>query len=317
MGENSDRQGVPARVIVEIASAHEGDAALCKKLVEESARTGADGIKFQIFSADELMVSTDSRHEIFSKIELTPQEWEDVISLAKQTGLEVLADVFDEQSFGLASRLGVSTFKIHSTDLTNPDLIAKVAKRGRPILLSTGGGTEEEIQEAIELISSCGNSDITLIHGFQNYPTLLEDTNLKAMESLRKRYGLRVGYHDHVDAETELALVLPSIAAAMGAVMIEKHITPDRSKKGYDYQSALNPNEFKEMVSRLRESEKSFGDGSLDLREAEKKYREATRKNIVAREKIPEGAVIERSMLAFKRSEPGLQPSEVGKVLGK
>jgi sialic acid synthase SpsE len=317
IGKKAVSAGNPAFIIAEVASAHGGDAEACRELAKKAGQAGADAVKFQVFRAGELVASTDKRFGTFSKIELSGGEWKKTISSAKKLGIEVLADVFDEESLELMDSLGVSAFKIHSTDLENPRLISQVAEKRKPVLLSTGGATPEEIRGAISTIKSHGNNGIILIHGFQNYPTRVEDTNLRMLQALKNDFGLDAGYHDHVDAESPLALVLPCMAVAMGACVLEKHITLNRSLKGYDYQSALNPDEFGKMVKLVREAEASLGSGPQGLTEAEKQYRASTRRSIVAARDIPAGAAISSKMLAFKRSEPGLPPSEASKLEGK
>lgn len=307
----------PVFIIAEIASAHQGEIEVCKNLIKEADKAGADAVKFQKFICNELIVPTYPSYHDLKKIEMTEDEWREAIAYAKSFNCEILADVFDERSADLMDELGVVAFKIHSTDLTNPYLISHVARKKKPILLATGGSTLEEIGNAIATAKSCGNKDIILIHGFQSYPTRVEDANLRFIQTLKNAFGINVGYHDHTDAESELALILPCVAIAVGAVLIEKHITLDRSLRGFDYHSALNPDEFKRMVKNIREVEKSFGSGLCEFSDAERVYRNLMKKNIVARVDIPSGTVINMDMLAFKRSEPGLSPSEAGKIVGK
>lgn len=307
----------PTFIIAEVGSAHQGEVETCKKIIKKTSETGADAIKFQKFICDELIVRTDPRYKTFEKIEINDDRWREIVRYAKKFNLELLADVFDERSSDLMDELGVKAFKIHSTDLTNPYLISHVAKKRKLVLLATGGSTLEEIKNAINVIKSCSNENVVLIHGFQSYPTRAEDTNFKFIQTLKDTFGLNVGYHDHVDAESELSLILPCMAIALGASVIEKHITLDRSLRGFDYHSALHPDEFEKMVKNIREVERSFGSGLCESSDAEKIYRATVKKNIVARVDIPSGAVISMDMLAFKRSEPGLPPSEAGKIMGK
>lgn len=317
IGKQTIGEGRPVFIAAEIASAHGGEIEICKSLVERVSKTGADAIKFQKFSCDELAVPTWRGYDDLKKIELTEDEWGEIIRYAKKFDWEILADVFDERSCDLMDNLGAAAFKIHSTDLSNPYLISYVAKNHKPILLGVGGATLEEIRGAANIIKSAGNDDIILIHGFQSYPTQVPDTNLRLIQTLKNTFGLNVGYHDHVNAESELAIILPSAAVALGASVIEKHITPNRSLRGYDYHSALNPDEFERMVKNIREVEKSFGSGTHEFSAAEKEYRETVRKNIVARIDMPPGTSISPNMLAFKRSKPGLPPSEAEKIIGK
>lgn len=317
IGKRTTGEGRPVFIIVEIASAHGGEIETCKNLVEKASKTGVDAIKFQKFSCDELAVPTWRGYKDLKKIEMNEDEWEEIIRHAKKFDWEILADVFDERSCDLMGELGVAAFKIHSTDLSNPYLISHVVKKQKPVLLGVGGSRLEEIKSAINTIKSSGNENIILIHGFQSYPTQVPDTNLRFIQTLKNTFGLNVGYHDHVDAESELATILPCMAVAFGASVIEKHITPYRSLRGFDYHSALNPDEFVRMVKNIREVEKSYGSGMHEFSAAEKEYKETVRKNIVARVDIPPSTDINLNMLAFKRSEPGLPPSEAEKIIGR
>lgn len=321
IGKHAIGDGRPTFIIVEIASAHGGEIEVCKNLVENASKTGADAIKFQKFTCDELAVPKYRGYKDLKKIEMNEGEWREIIRHAKTFDWEILSDVFDEGSCNLMDELEITAFKIHSTDLSNPYLISHVAKKQKPVLLGVGGSTLEEIKNAIKIIKSSGNENITLIHGFQSYPTRVPDTNLRVIQTLTNTFGLNVGYHDHVDAESELALILPCVAVTFGASVIEKHITLDRSSKGYDYHSALNPDEFERMVKNIRGVEKSFGKSfgsdTHEFSAAEQQYREAVRKSIVARADIPLGTKIDLNMLAFKRSEPGLPPSEAEKIIGR
>ncbi|RLG57819.1 MAG: N-acetylneuraminate synthase [Hadesarchaea archaeon] len=307
----------PTFIIAEVASAHQGNIEIFKEIIEKIGRAGANAIKFQKFITDELIVPERPRYQSFKKIEFTEEQWREVFEKARKFRWEILSDVFDEKSCDFMDELGVSAFKIHSTDLTNPYMLSYVAKKGKPILLGTGGGTLEEIKKAVQMIKSNGNTDIVLIHGFQAYPTKLEDTNLRLITKLKETFGLITGFHDHIDAEDELATVFPCLALTLGASVIEKHVILERESKGLDYESSLTPEEFKKMVKLIRRIEKSLGSGKFELSNAERKYKEEVKRNIVARSNIPAGTKIEFEMLAFKRSEPGLSPSETSKVIGK
>jgi sialic acid synthase SpsE len=307
----------PALIVVEIASAHEGDLRLCKAMIREAGKMGADAIKFQMFSCDELIVPQDPRYNNFKKIELKEEEWKEIFAYAKKYDWEILAEVYDFKSANLAEELGVSGFKIPSSDLSNPFLIRHVTKKQKPVFLATGGALLEEIKKAVSWITSLGNREIVLIPGFQAYPTEVEDINLRVIHTLHKKFRLNIGYHDHISAESELAIILPSTAVALGARVIEKHFTLDRERKGFDYYSALEPPEFKKMISLIREVEKTLGLGKIALSKAEMKYRERMKKYIVARRDIKPDEVIKMEMLAFKRSKPGFLPSKVNAVLGK
>jgi N,N'-diacetyllegionaminate synthase len=303
-------------VIAEIANAHEGNADRACQLVRAAAIAGAHAVKVQKFTSDELVVSHDPRYEHFKKMELTEPEWARVAQTAREAGLPMLADVFDERSANLMDRLGAAAFKIHSTDLLNPSLVEHVARKGKPMLLSTGGSTLGEIRDAILRVRQAGADQIVLMHGFQNFPTHIEDHNLRLIRTLQEMFRCWVGFQDHTDADLPVALTLPMVAAAFGAVVIEKHITLDRSLRGIDYYSSLNPSEFAQMVSDLQTATRAFGSGEGDLSASEIEYRQKMKKTIVARTNIAPGQRITRDALAFKRAGKGLLPTEAERLLG-
>ncbi len=305
-------------VIAEVASSHEGKKELAINLLKAAAETGADAVKFQVFSVNELLTPYHPKYASFCQIELKPSEWIEIYNVSKHIGISFIAEVFDEKSFSLMEELGVNVYKIHSTDLTNTLLLEKVAITKKPVFLSCGGSTFEEIKYAIKIIESKSNHNIILLHGFQGFPTKLEDTFLLDMPKLEQGFVYPVGFADHSDAETEYAIVIPLVAIGMGACVIEKHITLNRSLRGRDYYSALNPDEFKHMVSLIRKVELAFGSHRNVLSAAEMKYRKLMKKSIVTSMPIAMGEEVDLSNLAFKRTtEPGAQPMEYLKFVGR
>jgi len=309
--------GEPAFIIAEVAGSHEGDLGIARRMVEIAAECGVDAIKFQVFQADELVVAAHPKHKTFKEREFQPDEWLELIKYTVDFDLIFLADVFDEPSLEMMDRPEVKGYKIHLTNLTNPYMLSKVARTKKPIFLATGGATIAEIEAAIETIKAEKNNDIVLMYGYQAYPTKLEEINFKYMAKLRQLFQLPAGFLDHVDGGTEMAIIIPLVSLAWGACAIEKHFALDRSLKGVDYQSALNPDKLKLMVQNIREVESTFGSAKHELSLEELKYRNEVVKHIVARKPIPRGAEITLEMLAFKRSEPGLSPSEAPNIIGK
>ncbi|MBI5331969.1 MAG: N-acetylneuraminate synthase family protein [Candidatus Aenigmarchaeota archaeon] len=323
-------------IIAEVAHAHEGDVSKMKLLIKAAGESGADAIKFQKVVADELVVENDPRHANFKKMEFSETQWKEFFDYARSLGLIVLGEPFDESSADFFEALGVAGYKIHSTDLSNPSMLEKIAKKGTPILLATGGTTLDEIGNAIKIIkkhhgkiansdelnkisiakSSNEDLDIILVHGYQNFPTRVDDSHLAMIRFYKEEFGLIVGYHDHVDADSAIALILPVMAIGAGAVLIDKHITYDRSKKGIDHESSLNPDEFKQMVLLIRECEKSIGNIRKEMSDDEIGYRRKFKKNIVVRTSIRKGQIIKTNNIAFKRSEPGLSPMDAIKIVG-
>ena len=317
IGDKFIGDGEPAFVIAEVASAHEGKLDLAKKLLDKSKEVGADAVKFQIFQADELLVPSQPKYRSFKEIEFTPEQWLELLDYSKKLEIIFLADVFDIPSLELMDRPEVKGYKVHLTNIANPDMLSSVAKTGKPIFVATGGAKPDEIKTAIDIFKSSGNNNIILMHGYQAYPTELEDVNLRMMSTLKELFQLPVGFLDHVDGGTDMALLMPIVAIALGARVIEKHITLDRSLKGRDYFSSLDPPQFRLLVNNVREVEKAFGKGDFSFSPEELKYRREVMKNIVAAVPIPQGTKVSPDMLAFKRSSPGLPPTEAAKLLGR
>jgi len=307
----------PIFIVAEVANSHEGSLDKMKRIIRGAAYAGADAIKFQKFFADELFVSTSDSYKLFKRLELSDDEWKQAFSYARELELTILGECFDEKSVDFFDELGVSGFKIHSTDLCNPFMLKHVAKKGKPVFLAVGGSRLDEIKSAIDIVEAEGNNEIMLILGYQNFPTKIGDTNLKRIKTLQDKFGLLIGFHDHVDAESVAAISLPVMAIGAGAVLIDKHITYDRSKKGIDYFSSLNPDEFKQMVQLIRECEKASGTSEIELSSDEMKYRKKMKKYIVAGHEIKKGQKIGLSDLKFKRAGFGLLVNDYEKILGK
>ena len=309
--------GEPTFVIAEIAGSHEGDFKTAKSMIEVAAEAGVDAVKFQVFQTDELVVAHHPKYSSFKAIEFTPEKWLELLAYAQEFAPVFLADVFDLPSLKLMDRPEVKGYKIHLTNLANPYMLAGIARTGKPVFLATGGARLEEIESAINILRNNGNDSIILMHGYQAYPTKLEEINFRTMDQLRQMFQLPVGFLDHVDGGTEMAKIVPIVSIAWGACVIEKHFTLDRSRRGRDYYSSLNPDELKQLVQDIREIEKTFGDGNFELSSEELKYRGEVMKNIVARMPIAQGTKITEEMLAFKRSKPGLPPSEAAGIIGR
>jgi N,N'-diacetyllegionaminate synthase len=241
-----------------------------------------------------------------------------IIKKVKEKGIQAFADVFSIERAKFALKSGVDGFKIHSSDIGNNRLLEYVASLDKPILLSCSGCTMNEIDNAIITIKKNNkNSQIVLIHGFQGYPTKLSDINLNRISSLKERYDdTLVGYSDHVDGDSPIAIQLPLVALGLGANIIEKHITIDRSLKEPDYQSSLNPHEFSEMVRLLREAFPALGNSSFEMPEDELTYRKTVKKRPVARHGITEGSVIQEEDVALKRTPDFASEIPLERALG-
>lgn len=318
LGSRTIGEGQPCFVLAEVASAHGGSADRALKMLEAAFKMGADGIKFQLFRAELLVVHRHPGRKDFDQIELPVREWQKVLRAAKASGLTVLVEPFDLPSLELAKEEEADGYKVHTTDMENPAFIKAVGALGKPVLFATGGVAEDAVRDAME---SVGGVPVGLLHGFQTFPTPIEEIRYRELAAWKDRYLVPLGFLDHTDGGSAFALVAPALAVAWGADLVEKHFTLDRSEKGYDYQSSLNPEDFYRMVELLRQAERAVGDGPSADSEAARRYHRLMGRSIVAGSLIPRGAVLTSEMLAFKRTDvrfdPGFPPRDADRVIGR
>ena len=308
-------------IIAEIASAHEGEIELAKRLVDLAASTGADAVKLQLFQRDQLLSRFHPKYDSFGEIEIEQNGWLDVLNTARQAGPEVILEVYDEPSLIFAEEWGgAAGYKIPTSDLSNSPFVRRVAETGRRVYLGVGGATRNEIEFAVGVLRECGVSNAVLLHGLQSFPTLLEDSLLAEIPWLKATYGYEVGYADHVDAEDkEWAHWLPAMAVAAGATTIEKHITDARSRKGRDYYSSLNPDEFSHFVRRMKQLPLVMQQAPEDeLSEAQNNYRILMKRQAVAVSDLGVGELLRAGHVVFKRTNrSGISPQEMEHHYGK
>jgi N,N'-diacetyllegionaminate synthase len=318
LGARGVGEGHPCFVLAEVASAHGGSADTALKMLEAAFKMGADGIKFQVFRSELLVVRRHPGRKDFDQIELTQKEWKKVLRAARASGLALMVEAFDLPSLALAAEEGADAYKVHTTDMENPEFIRSVAALGKPALFATGGVPEEAVREAMDLV---GDAPVALLHGFQTFPTPVEEIRFRELPAWKERYRVPVGFLDHTDGGSAFALVAPALAAAHGANLVEKHFTLDRSEKGFDYQSSLNPEDFYRMVELLRQAERGAGEGAAGESEEARRYHRTMGRNIVAGQLIKRGQVLTAEMLAFKRTdarfEAGFPPREAHRVIGR
>jgi N,N'-diacetyllegionaminate synthase len=287
-------------------------------MLEAAFKMGADGIKFQLFRSELLVVRRHPGRKDFDQIELSPKEWTRVLRAAKASGLAVLVEAFDAPSLELGAAEGADAYKVHTTDMENPGFIRAVGAVGKPVLFATGGVPEDALREAMD---AAGNAPVGILHGYQTFPTPVEEIRFRELLALKERYRLPVGFLDHTDGGSAFALVAPAIAVSYGADLVEKHFTLDRSQKGYDYQSSLSPEDFYRMVELLRQAERARGDGATEPPEGAERYHRMMARSIVAGALIKRGEVLTADQLAFKRTdvrfEPGFAPREAHRVIGR
>ncbi|MAE67723.1 MAG: hypothetical protein CMJ18_26000 [Phycisphaeraceae bacterium] len=305
-------------VIAEPASAHEGDVDRAIALTDAAVAAGADSIKYQIWSRDELLTPAHAQFDDFGAIELSRDQWLDVMSHARTKAICIAADVDDVASTKLALEGGAELLKVRTTNLAHAELLRFVAESGLPIALATGASTMEEIAYGLDVLDRYGAKDIMLIHGFQAFPTAPVDTHLRALGLLRERFGRLLGYADHADGDSPLAYLLPTAALAAGACAIEKHISIDREKRTEDFEASLNGPEFARMVQQLREVWQSLGEADHEMNDAERGYRKRFKKSIVSRDAIARGEIIDEQKLVFRiGGETGFPIDELASVVGR
>ncbi len=314
IGSRPVGEGEPVFIIAEVGSNHDGKLEQARQLITAAKKCGADAVKFQSFTADRLVSPKhDKIYQAFKKVEM-PREWhEELVKYAASQDIIFMSTPFDEESASLLHSLGVPAFKIASGDVTHFPLLSHVADFKKPIILSTGMATLGEVEAAIRVIRSRGNNDIILLYCVSIYPPRLEDANVKGMVTMRETFHLPVGYSDH-----SAGVTVPLGAVALGACVIEKHITIDRTLPGPDHPYALEVSEFAEMVRQIRLLELALGSGTKAPAEAEIPERKWARRGIYAAVDIPGGTTITGEMLKMVRPcVDAFAPGDIDSVVGK
>lgn len=312
-------------IIAEAGDNHNGNIDLAYQLIDKAVEAGADCVKFQTFVTEEIIskfaqkadyqkVSTgasESQYDMVKKLELSFEQFGKLSKYCKEKGILFLSTPFDIPSIEFLESIEVPMFKIPSGEITNLPYLMRIAKTHKDIILSTGMCNTDEIHQAMKILKENGAGEIYLLHCNTEYPTPYEDVNLNAMESMRKEFGVKVGYSDHT-----LGIQIPIAATALGACIIEKHFTLDKTMEGPDHQASLDPVELKEMVASIRVIEAAMGDGRKKPSNSEKKNIVIARKSIVARRDIKKGEILTEDNLAVKRPGNGISPMKWFEVLG-
>jgi len=313
-------EGSPCYIMVDIAANHNGDLDTAKELIRKAAEAGADAVKFQTYRAEELyskktpQFSRDAMkpYDLIKKVQ-HPREWiPQLFEYAKDCGIDFLSSPFDFDAVDLLDDAGVGLFKVASPEIVDLRLIKHIAAKGKPVILSTGMASLEEIEEAIEAAKSTGNGNIALLHCSTCYPSPAHIVNLKAMVTLRNTFGLPTGFSDHT-----LGWHIPVAAVALGACIIEKHFTLSRGQEGPDHGFSIEPDELKLMVEQIRDIEKALGNGIKKVYPEELENYEKGRRSLIARTDIPKGTIITESMLTVKRPGYGIKPKYFDDVIGR
>jgi N-acetylneuraminate synthase/N,N'-diacetyllegionaminate synthase len=312
IGDKLIGDGLPCFIIAEAGVNHNGDVNLAKKLIDVAKAAGADAVKFQTFKAENVVTKNYPQYEMLKKLELSEDDFRELAEYSKEKNIIFLSSPFCIDSVDLLDKIGVPAFKIASGEITNLPLLKYVSSKGKPIILSTGMATLGEIEDALENIRSNGVKDVILLHCITSYPTKIEDINLKAIQTLKCAFKLPVGFSDHTRE-----IIVPVAAAALGACVVEKHLTLDRKMPGPDHKASLEPHEFKEMVKAIRDIEKALGDGIKKPTEEEERIKKVVRRSIVAKVNISKGSTITKEMIALKRPGTGICPKYYNRIIGK
>jgi len=316
-------------IIAEAGVNHNGNFENAKKLILAAANAGADYVKFQTFKADKL-VSKDAQKAEYQKVNSKedgdlqynmlknlemPEQWHyDLIQYANNCGIKFLSTGFDEDSIDFLDSLNIDFFKVPSGEITNKPYLEHIAKKRKPIIISTGMSNLKEIQDAIDVFQNhqIDKSHITILHCNTEYPTPMQDVNLLAMNTIQNQLGIQVGYSDHT-----LGIEVPIAAVALGAVLIEKHFTLDRNMVGPDHLASLTPDELKQMVTCIRNIELTIsGNGVKEASDSEKKNIRIARKSIHIKNDLKSWHIIKKDDLIMKRPGDGISPMQIDQIIG-
>lgn len=314
-------------VIAEAGVNHNGDVDLAEKLVYSAAEAGADAVKFQTFKAEQVTtklsptaayqkknVGEDNQWSLLRPLELKEEAYPRLIKACQKAGIMFMSTPHGHIDSAKFLEPMVEIWKVGSGDLTNLPFLKFLGESKKPIILSTGMATIDEIKAAVETIEQTGNKNLIILHCTTNYPCPDKEANILAMLDIQKNFpDYPVGFSDHTEGITA-----PLIAAALGASVIEKHFTLDRNLPGPDQKNSLEPDELKAMIKGIRRTQNLLGSGKKQPFNSELTIAEMARKAVIASEDIPAGAVITKEMLTIKRpAKGGLHPRELEKIIGK
>ncbi|MCW3071611.1 MAG: N-acetylneuraminate synthase [Bacteroidetes bacterium] len=317
-------------IIAEAGVNHNGNMGMAKQLIDAAAEAGADYVKFQTFKTEKLVSAvakqaeyqqknmngsaSGSQFDMLKKLELSVEQHHELIAYCKQKNIRFLSTAFDLESIDLLVSLGIELFKVPSGEITNLPYLRKIGALKKQVIVSTGMCVMSEIEAALnELIKSgTDKKNISVLHCTTDYPTAMQDVNLLAMLEIKEQLNVEVGYSDHT-----LGIEVPVAAVAMGAAIIEKHFTLDKSLPGPDHKASLDPAELKAMATAIRNIENALGKKEKQPSEAEKKNMLVARKSIHLSKALPKGHVLSESDLIMKRPGDGISPMEMEQVIGK
>jgi sialic acid synthase SpsE len=312
-------------IIAEIGSNFDGNLLQAKKLIKLAKKCGADAAKFQSFITEELIEPEGFKKkksfqakwqknvvDVYKNAEL-PRKWHSILSTyAKKIGIDFFSSPWDFEAVDLLDKLNVPAFKIGSGDITYIEILKHVGRKNKPIFLATGSSTLKEVENAIKAIKSTGNSKIVLMHSVVNYPSKIEDANLKVLKTLNKKFNLPVGYSDHSPG-----ILVAMASVALGGCVIEKHFTINKKSKGPDHPHSMEPQEFSELVTNVRMLEKALGNGEKKIVNDEKATKKIQRRGIWTSRKICKGEKFSKDNIKALRPYIEISASEYGRLINK
>ena len=318
--------GLPCFVIAEAGVNHNGSVDFAFRLVDAAVEAGADAVKFQTFSAEDLVTesaakadyqeralgTSESQFQMLKRLELTRDDHFAIAAYARKKGILFLSTPFDEGSVELLEEMNVAAFKISSGDLTNLPLLEYVARKGRPMIVSTGMANMEEVAEAVDAIQRAGSPPLALLHCVSRYPAEPETVNLRAMQTMISQFNVPVGFSDHT-----LGLDIAVASVAAGACILEKHLTLDCTMPGPDHQASLDPEAFQALMRGVRLVDSALGDGRKQPLAEEANTASVARKSVVAARAIAAGEPLTDAVLAIKRPGHGFPPAKRATLIGR
>lgn len=313
-------------IIGEIGVNHNGELKLAKDMIDVAIEAGADAVKFQTFTAEKLVTATaekanyqkvndeqtGSQFDMLKRLEFSREDLIACREYCQNRGIAFLSTPFDEDAVDLLSEIGVHGYKVSSGDLTNLPLLAHMAAKGKPVIISTGMANLADVEEAVETIKRSGNPPLAILHCVSNYPAAPEEANLKAMDTLRAAFAVPIGWSDHTLGD-EIAIA----AIARGAEILEKHFTLDVNLPGPDHKASLNPKEFMDLTRKIRAVDLAIGTGIKQAQPSEIGTARIARRSLVAAQNIKSGEIITKDMIICKRPGTGLMPKYLPLILGK
>lgn len=326
LGQRQIGPGAPCFVIAEVGVNHDGLIDDALRLIDEAAAAGVDAVKFQSFRAERLVTAqaakaayqrettgeAGSQLEMLRRLELSFADHEVLRDRCQERGVIFLSTPFDEQSAEELCQLGVPALKVSSGDLTSLPFLEHLVELGLPLILSTGMGDLSEVEAAVAAVRGRGLRELVLLHCVSSYPAAAEEVNLRAMETLAEVFDVPVGYSDHT-----LGIEVALAAVALGACVVEKHFTLDRTRPGPDHRASIEPDELAALVAGVRRVELALGHGRKERAPSEQDVAAVARRSLVAAVDVAAGTVLTGEMIALRRPGTGLLPSALSEVIGR